>query len=162
MNHITFFSRYLNESLNNILTYSPYVLRTRSNRKKMKRRNETFIFESITEHREFIYLYFIYIQNTNQSGEKKSLAKRKKKFCVNSCNQPCSHKHSHSLWVLINCFILVFFSMYMLHYFHYFRKHICMFLFASGIIYTILQNPERKLKETLHIWMDGWNIRNVE
>ena len=154
MNHITFFSRYLNESLNNILTYSPYVLRTRSNRKKMKRR-KTFIFESITEHREFIYLYFIYIQNTNQSGENKSSAKKVlRKFL-----QPCSHKHSHSLWVLINCFILVFLSTCFIIFITFENIHMHVFICFGYYLYNFTKSRE-KTGGSASLY--GWNIRNVE
>lgn len=98
-----------------------------------------------------LYTYILFIYKIQiKVGRGKVRQKVLRKFM-----QPCSHKHSHSLWVLINCFILVF-SMYMLHYFHYFRKHPYMHVFIcfGYYLYIFTKSREKTGGSASYVYME--------
>lgn len=120
----------------------------------MKRRNETFIFESITEHREFIYLYFIYIQNTNQSGEKKSLVKRKKKV-LRKFLQPAMLSQTFTFIMSFNQ--LFYFSFFYVHasLFSLLSKtHMDVFICFGYYLYNFTKSREKTGGNASY--MNGW------
>lgn len=103
-----------------------------------------------------LYTYILFIYKIQiKVGRRKVWQKEKKKFCVNSCNQPCSHKHSHSLWVLINCFILVFFlyvhaSLFSLLSKTYMHVFICFWYY----LYNFTKSREKTQGNASY--MNGW------